>query len=89
MKNSAMKWIAIAAVAFGNQAFAQTADDTKWINQCIKDNQGEKGGTPEIIRKYCTCMNNKMSDNEERTITQWEKANPKAMAACEKEAGWK
>jgi hypothetical protein len=30
-----------------------------------------------------------MSDSETRTISQWEKANPKAMAACEKEAGWK
>jgi hypothetical protein len=88
MKKSIFKWIAIAAVAFSGQVFAD-ADDTKWINQCIKDNKGEKGGTPEIVKSYCTCMNNKMSDSETRTISQWEKANPKAMAACEKEAGWK
>ncbi|HLA36490.1 MAG TPA: hypothetical protein VJ001_16635, partial [Rhodocyclaceae bacterium] len=65
MKTSAMKWIAIAAVAFGSQAFAQSADDTKWVNQCIKDNQGEPGGTPEIVKKYCTCMNAKMPESEE------------------------
>jgi hypothetical protein len=34
-------------------------------------------------------MNNKMSDNETRSISQWEKANPKARAACDREAGWK
>ena len=34
-------------------------------------------------------MNNKMSSNETRSITQWEKANPKASEACGREAGWK
>ena len=41
------------------------------------------------MRKYCICMNEKMDDNETRTISQWERANPKAMADCDKEAGWK
>jgi hypothetical protein len=34
-------------------------------------------------------MNNKMENNETRSITQWEKANPAAQAACDKESGWK
>jgi hypothetical protein len=34
-------------------------------------------------------MNEKMDEGEVRTITQWEKANPKAMAECDKESGWK
>jgi hypothetical protein len=34
-------------------------------------------------------MNNKMSSNETRSITQWEKANPRAMEACATQAGWK
>jgi hypothetical protein len=34
-------------------------------------------------------MNNKMDNNETRSITQWEKANPRASEACSKEAGWK
>ena len=42
-----------------------------------------------MILTYCTCMNNKMSNNETRSITQWEKANPRTMEACSKEAGWK
>ncbi|MGJ0425324.1 MULTISPECIES: hypothetical protein [unclassified Methylocystis] len=66
-----------------------TSDDLKWINQCISDNKGEEGGTPAIIRAYCICMNEKMDDNETRSVTQWEKANPEARQDCEKQAGWK
>jgi hypothetical protein len=29
-----------------------------------------------------------MSNNETRSITQWEKANPNAQEACSKDAGW-
>ena len=61
-----------------------TSDDLKWINQCISDNKGEEGGTPDIIRAYCICMNEKMDDNETRSVTQWEKANPEAQQDCEK-----
>jgi len=79
------------ALAFAGSAFAQTmtSDDLKWINQCINDNKGEEGGTPEIVRAYCICMNEKMDDNETRSVTQWEKANPEAQQDCEKKAGWK
>ncbi len=65
------------------------ADDVKWINQCIDDNKGESGGTPPIVRAYCFCMNEKMDNNETRSITQWEKSHPAARTACEKQAGWK
>jgi hypothetical protein len=70
-------------------ALAQTADDTKWINQCIQDNKDEKGATPTITRAYCTCMNDKMDNNESRSITQWEKSHPDERKLCEKQAGWK
>lgn len=81
---------AVAAIGISQTASAQmTNDDLKWVNQCISDNKGEKGGTPAIVRAYCICMNEKMDDNETRSITQWEKANPKARVACEKQAGWK
>jgi hypothetical protein len=81
---------AFAAIGISQTASAQmTSDDLKWVNQCISDNKGEKGGTPAIVRAYCICMNEKMDDNETRSITQWEKANPKARVACEKQAGWK
>jgi hypothetical protein len=83
--------ILLAASAAASPASAQqmNADDLKWINQCIVDNKDEPGGTPPIVRAYCMCMNEKMDNNETRTITQWEKANPGARKACEKQAGWK
>jgi hypothetical protein len=68
-------------------AVAATTDDVKWINQCVKDNQG--GASAEVVLKYCTCMNNKMSENETQSITQWEKTHVAERTACDKEAGWK
>ena len=62
-------------------------DNAKWVAQCMKDNADAK--VPEaVVNKYCVCKNEKMDDNETRTITQWEKANPQARKACEKAAGW-
>lgn len=81
----------LLAVALGlnaSAAFAQmTADDLKWINRCIADNK-RGGASPQVVRKYCICMNEKMDDNETLTITQWERKNPAAMKACDREAGW-
>lgn len=80
-------WTAMAGLPALAQSMSQ--DDVKWINQCISDNRGEAGGTPAIVRAYCICMNEKMDDGETRSITQWERSNPGARRACEREAGWK
>lgn len=77
----------VGGVLAGTAALAQTADDRKWINQCLSDNSGAKVAA-SVVNVYCTCMNNKMSDNETRSITQWEKANPNARRACEQQSGW-
>jgi hypothetical protein len=78
----------IAGLAFTTHAAsAATTDDVKWINQCAKDNKGD--APDEVVLKYCTCMNNKMSDNETQSITQWEKTHVAERKACDKEAGWK
>jgi len=87
-----MKAIAFA-VLFGAAALLSgTAvagpDDAKWVAQCVSDNKDEKA-TVEVITKYCTCMNNKMSDNETQSITQWEKSHATERQACDKEAGWR
>ena len=63
-------------------------DDLKWINQCIRDNRDE-GASPAVVRTYCICMNEKMDSNETQSISQWEKANPAARRACERQSGWK
>jgi hypothetical protein len=93
-RRSAVK---LAAVVLGLAGFAVSgsiilaqqlsADDVKWINQCIADNKG--GASDAVIRKYCICMNEKMDDNETRSITEWEKANPAARRACDRESGWR
>jgi hypothetical protein len=80
--------LALAAACFAaNTAFAVTTDDVKWINQCVNDNKGDAAAA--VVLKYCTCMNNKMSDNETQSITQWEKTHVAERKACDKEAGWK
>jgi hypothetical protein len=82
--------LALAVSALASSAvLAATTDDVKWINQCVADNKGEPGATPDIALKYCTCMNEKMGDNENRSITQWEKTHETEQKACSKQAGWK
>jgi hypothetical protein len=89
MKSVAALLLLAASTFVGGAAVAQKmdADDVKWINQCIADNKG--AAADAIIRKYCQCMNDKMDSNETRSISQWEKSNPRARAACDKESGWK
>jgi len=87
-----MKAIALALAFAGSTllttaAFAD-ADDAKWVAKCVSDNQREQASV-EVITKYCTCMNNKMSSNETLSVTAWEKTHPAEMAACDKESGWK
>ena len=65
------------------------ADDIAWINRCINDNKNEPGGTPDVVRKYCMCMNEKMGTNETQSISTWEKTHAAERQACDKEAGWK
>ena len=88
-----MKYLFLAAmlgfaVMSSTAAFAD-ADDDAWIAKCQRDNVGQPGSTPDIITKYCTCMNGKMSSDERKSISNWEKTHPDEMAACSKEAGWK
>ncbi|MEW6257258.1 MAG: hypothetical protein AB1592_14995 [Pseudomonadota bacterium] len=78
----------LALAGIGAARAQQNSDDVKWITQCVSDNKDEGQEAP-VILAYCTCMNNKMSSNETRSITQWEKSNPRAMEACSAEAGWK
>ena len=80
--------VLFAAASLLSGAAAAGPDDAKWVAQCVSDNKDEKA-TVEVISKYCTCMNNKMSDNETQSITQWEKSHATERQACDKEAGWR
>ena len=57
----------IASVTVSGLAFAADADDAKWIAQCVKDNKAA-GKPPEVVEKYCACMNDKMGSNETQSI---------------------
>lgn len=83
---AAALFVAVTALA-SNAAFAD-ADDMKWVSKCMTDNADAKVA-PEVVSKYCTCMNDKMDDSEAKSISTWEKSHPAEMKACEKEAGWK
>ena len=86
---TALALSALVTICAAGPALAQRqdADDVRWIRQCVSDNKDEGQSAP-VVLAYCTCMNNKMSSSETRSITQWEKANPRTADACGKEAGW-
>ncbi|MFZ2006379.1 MAG: hypothetical protein WB697_05235 [Stellaceae bacterium] len=78
----------LGASMLGSIAAYADADDAKWVAQCVQDNKDEKASI-DVITKYCTCMNNKMSSNETQSITQWEKTHVAERQACDKESGWR
>ena len=88
MRSIAIALLLTASALAPRPTLAATTDDVKWINQCVDDNKNE-GAKKDVVLKYCTCMNNKMSDNETQSITQWEKTHKAEQAACSKAAGWK
>jgi hypothetical protein len=87
MKTTVAAIFLAASFSATTAAFAVTTDDVKWINACVKDNKGS--ASDEVILKYCTCMNEKMDNNESQSITQWEKTHATERQACDKESGWK
>ena len=85
-KMSSLLFFIVAATA--SSVIFSGADDAAWIAKCVSENEKE-GDAPETVQKYCSCMNNKMSDDETLSISAWETSHPKEMKACEAEAGWK
>jgi hypothetical protein len=80
-------FVCLSIIITNAGAFAGS-DDAEWIAECVEDNK--HASVPvEVITRYCTCMNNKMSDSETQSITEWEKAHPRERAECDKEAGWR
>ncbi|WP_424811137.1 hypothetical protein [Roseococcus sp. YIM B11640] len=91
-KLTAVILFAIGAASCGgssgyNSSYGSSSDDRRWINQCISDNSRE-GQTRRVVTAYCTCMNNRMSNNETRSISQWERSHPRERRECSERAGW-
>lgn len=78
---------AAAGALFAGGAVAQQTDDVRWVNQCVRDSAGYPV-SEQVKIMYCTCMVGKMSNNETRSVTQWERANPVARDDCARRAGW-
>ena len=86
MKSTIITLSFVACLIAGSAA-AQSTDDVKWVNQCVRDSAGY-AVSEQVKIMYCTCMVSKMSDNETRSVTQWERANPAARDDCTRRAGW-
>lgn len=86
MKHIAVLLLAALTTA-GCVTTSSTAEDRRWISQCVRDNADE-GVSRRVVTAYCTCMVDRMSNNETRSVTQWERANPRARRECSREAGW-
>jgi len=82
-----MLWIAAGTLIAGNAVAQRQTDDVRWVNQCVRDSAGYNV-SEQVKIMYCTCMVAKMSDNETRSVTQWERANPQARDDCARRAGW-
>ena len=87
MKLLMAPFMMLASLTVGGLAHAD-ADDTQWIAECMLDNRFE-GVSTSVVQKYCACMNDQMSSNETRSITQWEKTHPQEERACSARAGWR
>ncbi len=87
MKRILITLFICASIFIASRALADSYD-AEWIAECIHDNKDEHQSV-EVITRYCTCMNDKMSSSETRSITEWEKTHPQEMAECDKVAGWK
>ncbi len=87
MKTLVTLGVAAVSLIVSTVALAQTAADKKWVNQCLVDNKDAKVSV-SVVTAYCTCMNDQMSENETKSITQWEKENPTERKMCETKAGW-
>ena len=88
MKLIMMALFVVNLVSVSGVTFASASDDIKWIGQCMTDNKDE-GQSVEVVRIYCECMNDKMSEEETLSISQWEKTHPKEEKECDAQAGWK
>ncbi|MBF0399518.1 MAG: hypothetical protein HQL90_01980 [Magnetococcales bacterium] len=58
------------------------------VAQCIRDNADARV-RPSVVRRYCICMDEKMSVHDRRSITEWERHHPRAVAECERISGWR
>ncbi|GAB0057816.1 hypothetical protein SIID45300_02148 [Candidatus Magnetaquicoccaceae bacterium FCR-1] len=62
--------------------------DHDLVKRCIRDNRNEDQRR-RTVEVYCRCMREQMPEHETRSISEWERHHPKAVARCESKAGWR
>ncbi|MEI6560053.1 MAG: hypothetical protein WCO00_16770 [Rhodospirillaceae bacterium] len=80
-------FVGFAGAVFLSGAARADSDDKLWVAQCVRDNAGAEVATP-VLLKYCKCMTNKMDDDENRSVAEWEPSHPAEKAACRSRAQW-
>jgi hypothetical protein len=65
----------------GNITLLARTSDPQVRAQCFSENKNENPDI-RIVAKYCICLDNKMTDNETQSITEWGNTHPSAKAAC-------
>jgi hypothetical protein len=74
--------LAIGALAPPSLAAKLAAADRAWINTCIDQRKASKE-EPAKLRKYCTCMQDIVEDNQPfENITALERTYPPAHEMC-------
>jgi hypothetical protein len=80
--------VSLMFLGSSNFVFADSnADNAKWVAQCISDNKDE-GQAIDVLTTYCNCMNDKMSADETKSISAWEKTHKAEEEECAKTANW-
>jgi hypothetical protein len=87
MKAIASLAIALVVLTAGVATAQRKTDDARWVDQCVRDSVGY-AVSERIKVMYCSCMVARMSDNETRSVSQWEQANPRIRDDCARRAGW-
>lgn len=81
--------LAIVSLSLPALAVKLTAADRAWINTCIDQRKSSKE-QPAKLRKYCTCMQDVVEDNQPfDDITALERTYPPAHEMCWEKAGRK
>jgi hypothetical protein len=80
---SALVMMSLASPAL---AAKRTAADRAWIQTCMDQRQMSKE-QPKKLRKYCTCMQGIVEDNEPFDASALEHTYPPAHLMCWKDAG--
>ncbi len=80
--------IVLALVMFAGSARADDGSEA-WITKCVNEVDPEDNA-PHVVRRWCSCMNYKMSANETLSILEWQNKpeGAKANIECNKESGW-